>query len=159
MGRRLFLPLADGNPRANPTVDAVRKRLGGRASTEPGPGELVAVASDRGAARTGVVLFVQGDDLDVWLDGGVVRRTRRSRIAPVSEVSEVGEALLSIAHAARIFAALAEGQRVQYSHEDGVGEGALVEKCRFGALVERGDGTVLGIGFRRLWPSTPSEQN
>jgi len=25
-----------------------------------------------------------------------------------------------------------------------------VEKCRFGALVERGDGTVIGVGFRRL---------
>jgi hypothetical protein len=156
MARRLFLPLADAVPHAVPTVDAVRKRLGGRASTEPGPGEVVAVASEQGAARTGVVLFVQGDDLDVWLEGGVVRRTRRSRLV---QAAEAGDDLLSIAHAARIFAALSEGQRVHYSHDDGVGEGALVEKCRFGALVERGDGTVLGIGFRRLWSAAPSEQN
>jgi hypothetical protein len=156
MVRRLFLPLAAGNPDANPTVDAVRRRLGGRASTEPGAGELVAVASDRGAARAGVVLFVQGNDLDVWLEGGVVRRTRRERTVTTAEASED---LCSIAHAARIFAALTEGQRVHYSHADGVGEGALVEKCRFGALVERGDGTVLGIGFRRLWSAIPGDQN
>ncbi|MEP7119942.1 MAG: hypothetical protein ABJE95_03485 [Byssovorax sp.] len=156
MARRLFLPLAAGDPDASPTVDAVRKRLGGRASTELGAGEIVAVASDQGAARTGVVLFVQGDDLDVWLEGGVVRRTRRSRTV---KTSEAGEDLHSIAHAARIFAALFEGQRVCYRHEAGVGEGALVEKCRFGALIERGDGTVLGIGFRRLWSATPIAQN
>ncbi len=137
-------------------MDAVRKRLGGRASTEPGAGELVAVASEQGAARTGVVLFVQGDDVDVWLEGGVVRRTRRSKIA---DARDAADDLLSIAHAARIFASLTEGQRVHYQHEGGVGEGALVEKCRFGALVERGDGTVLGVGFRRLWSAGTNEQN
>jgi hypothetical protein len=156
MARRLFLPLAAGNPDANPTVDAVRRRLGGRASTEPGAGEVVAVASDAGAARTGVVLFVQGDALDVWLEGGVVRRTRRERTV---KAEGAGDALQSIAHAARIFAALSEGQRVFYGHDAGVGEGALVEKCRFGALVERGDGTVLGVGFRRLWATDPGAQN
>ena len=156
MVRRLFLPLAVGDPDASPTVDAVRKRLGGRGSTEPGAGELVEVASDQGAVRAGVVLFVQGDDLDVWLEGGVVRRTRRSRTV---KTTAAGEDLLSIAHAARLFAALSEGERVGYRHAAGVGEGALVEKCRFGALVERGDGTVLGIGFRRLWSAIPSPQN
>lgn len=156
MARRLFLPLANGNPGASPTVDAVRRRLGGRASTEPGAGDLVAVASDQGAARAGVVLFVQGDDLDVWLQGGVVRRTRRSRVVTAAEA---GDDLLSIAHAARIFAALEEGQRVCYQHDEGVGEGNLVEKCRFGGLVERGDGTVLGVGFRRLWSAGATSQN
>jgi hypothetical protein len=34
-----------------------------------------------------------------------------------------------------------------------------VEKCRFGALVERGDGTVLGVGFRRLWSAGTNDQN
>ena len=158
MSRRLFLPLADGDPAASPTVDAVRRRLGGRASTEPGAGELVAVASDHGAARAGVVLFVQGDDVDVWLSGGLVRRTRRSRVVTAAEASGSDE-LLSIAHAARIFAALAEGQRVCYQHDRGVVEGDLVEKCRFGALVERGDGTVLGVGFRRLWSASATTRN
>jgi hypothetical protein len=156
MVRRLFLPLADGDPAASPTVDAVRRRLGGRASTEPGAGELVAVARDQGAARAGVVLFVHGDDLDVWLSGGVVRRTRRSRVVTTAEADDD---LLSIAHAARIFAALAEGQRVCYQHESGVGEGDLIEKCRFGALIERGDGTVLGVGFRRLWSADTKTEN
>lgn len=156
MNRRLFLPLADGNPDASPTVDVVRRRLGGRASTEPGAGEIVAVASEQGAARTGVVLFVQGEDLDVWLEGGVVRRTRRSKTV---EAKGAGDDLLSIARAARIFAGLAEGQRVHYQHQSGVGEGVLVEKCRFGALVERGDGTVLGVGFRRLWSAGTNDQN
>lgn len=156
MGRRLFLPLAVGEPNVSPTVDVVRKRLGGRASTEPGAGDLVAVASEHGAARTGVVLFMQGDNVDVWLEGGVVRRTRRSKIANAADAA--GD-LISIAHAARIFASLTEGQRVYYQHEDGVGEGALVEKCRFGALVERGDGTVLGVGFRSLWSAGTNEQS
>ncbi len=156
MGRRLFLPLASGDPAANPTVDVVRRRLGGRASTEPGAGEIVAVTRDEGAARPGVVLFVHGDDLDVWLEGGVVRRTRRSRVVTTTEA---GDDLLSIAHAARIFAALAEGQRVHYQHDGGVGEGSLVEKCRFGGLVERGDGTVLGVGFRRLWSADATIQS
>jgi len=156
MVRRLFLPLAEGDPNASPTVDAVRKRLGGRASTEQGAGELVAVASEQGAARTGVVLFVQGDDVDVWLAGGAVRRMRRSKIVKAADAA--GD-LVAIAHAARIFGALTEGQRVHYQHEDGVGEGALVEKCRFGALIERGDGKVLGVGFRRLWSAGTNEQN
>jgi hypothetical protein len=156
MSRRLFLPLTDGNFGVTPTVDAVRKRLGGRASTEAGAGDLVAVASAQGAARNGVVLFVQGDDLDVWLEGGVVRRTRRSKTV---KAAAAGDDLLSIARAARIFAGLHEGQRVCYQHESGVGEGALVEKCRFGALVERGDGTVLGVGFRRLWSAGTNDQN
>jgi hypothetical protein len=156
MSRRLFLPLASSDLNASPTVDTVRKRLGGRASTEPGAGELVAVASEHGVARAGVVLFVQGDDVDVWLVGGVVRRTRRSKIVKATEAA--GD-LVSIARAARIFGALTEGQRVHYQHADGVGEGALVEKCRFGGLIEREDGTVLGVGFRRVWSAGTREQN
>lgn len=156
MSRRLFLPVAAGDPNASPRVDAVRKRLGGRASTEPGAGDLVELAGEPGAARVGVVLFVSGDDLDVWLDGGVVRRTRRSKTV---QAKAADDALLSIAEAARIFAALAEGQRVFYQHAGGIGEGALIEKCRFGALVERGDGAVLGVGFRRLWAAGTNDQN
>ena len=156
MSRRLFLPLTDGNPDASPTVDVVRRRLGGRASTEPGAGELVGVAGEQGAERAGVVLFVQGEDLDVWLEGGVVRRTRRSKTV---KAKGAGDALLSIARAARIFAELAEGQRVHYPHQRGGGVGALVDKCRFGALALAADGTVLGVGFRRLWPAGTNDQN
>jgi hypothetical protein len=73
---------------------------------------------------------------------------RRSAARPFDGV--LPEDMSVIARAARSFAALHEGQRVRFQHEGGLGEGALVEKCRFGALVARGDGTVLGVGFRRI---------
>jgi len=145
MARRLFLPLATPVSRL-PTVDAVRKRLGGRASTEPGAGEVVRLRD----TCAGVVLFVRGEQLDVWLDGDVVRRVRRADIQPAGEGAP--RDLLSVAHDARTFAELREGERVGFQHEGGMGEGALVEKCRFGGLIERSDGAVLGVGFRRLWP-------
>jgi hypothetical protein len=146
MERRLFLPLAAPSSGAPPTVDAVRKRLGGRASTEAGAGEVVGLGVD----RAGVVLFVRGEQLDVWLAGDVVRRVRRGEIRPATDAG--ARDLLAVARDARVFAALREGQRVGFPVEGGLGEGTLVEKCRFGGLVERADGTVLGVGFRRLAP-------
>jgi hypothetical protein len=99
-------------------------------------------------ARAGVVLFVRGDQLDVWIDGDLVRRVRRAdlRLAGEQEARD----LLPVARDALAFAALHEGERVQYLHQGGMGEGALVEKCRFGGLVERADRTVVGVGFRRF---------
>jgi hypothetical protein len=154
MGRKLFLPLTPPDARP-PTVDVVRKRLGGRASTEPGPGELVTLITERGGERIGVVLFVRGEDLDVWIDSGVVRRARRSTLKSLGEGALADEArgpkhLHAIARDAQSFAELVEGQRVHYQHDAGIGEGTLVEKCRFGGLIERGDGTLLGVGFRAL---------
>jgi hypothetical protein len=155
MGRKLFLPLTPDEARP-PTVDVVRKRLGGRASTEPGPGELVTLVTDRGIERIGVVLFVRGEDLDVWIAGGVVRRARRSMLKSVEEErasadqGRINKDLFAIARDAESFADLVEGQRVRYQHDGGAGEGTLVEKCRFGGLIERGDGTLLGVGFRAL---------
>lgn len=154
MGRKLFLPLTLSDARP-PTVDVVRKRLGGRASTEPGPGELVTLRTERGSERIGVVLFVRGEDLDVWLDGGVVRRARRSTLTSLADGALGDETqrpkdLHAIARDAQSFADLVEGQRVHYQHDAGIGEGTLVEKCRFGGLIERGDGTLLGVGFRAL---------
>jgi hypothetical protein len=145
MVRRLFLPLAmPSTPSPRPTVDAVRKRLGGRASTEAGAGEVVSLRD----GRTGVVLFVRGEQLDVWLAGDIVRRVRRAETLLADGV--VSPDLDAVARDARVFAALREGQRVGFQHEGGVGEGALVEKCRFGGLVARADGKVIGVGFRRL---------
>jgi hypothetical protein len=154
MSRRLFLPLATGAADERPTVDRVRKKLGGRASTEPGAGEIVVLSTERGE-RAGVVLFVRGEELDVWMEGDLVRRVRRGSTRAAGD--QVSKDLLAVARDARAFASLAEGQRVGYQIEGGLGEGALVEKCRFGALVERADGTVLGVGFRRLFgrPSAP----
>ena len=125
-------------------MDAVRKRLGGRASTEAGAGEVVRLRDD----CAGVVLFVRGEQVDVWLDGDVVHRVRRADIRPAGEGT--ARDLLAVARDARAFAELREGQRVGFVQEGGTGEGALVEKCRFGGLVERADGTVVGVGFRRF---------
>ncbi len=130
-----------------PTVDAVRKRLGGRASTEPGAGEVVALRTAHGE-RTGVVLFVRGEQLDVWLEGDVVRRVRRADAPPADGV--VPQEVLDVALDARAFADLREGHRVVFHHDGGPAEGTLVEKCRFGGLVERGDGTIVGVAFRRF---------
>jgi hypothetical protein len=161
MARRLFLPLAsDGAvPRPMPTVDAVRKRLGGRAATEPGAGEIVSLSGGRIAPIvSGVVIFVRGDEIDVWLEGDMVRRVRRADTWALGGV--IPPDLLAVAAAARAFAGLREGQRVGYRDEGRGGEGTLVEKCRFGALVERGDGTVVGVGFRRLrGPPGEAEEN
>jgi hypothetical protein len=156
MSRKLSLLFTPTEAR-RPTVDVVRKRLGGRASTEPGAGELVSLTTERGIDWIGVVLFVRGEDLDVWIDGGVVRRARRGALkplaasgAPADEAARRKE-LHAIARDAQSFADLIEGQKVHYHDDAGVGVGTLVEKCRFGGLIERADGSVLGVGFRRIW--------
>lgn len=133
-----------------PSVDLVRHRLGGRASTEPGAGALVALDAG-GSPRLGVVLFVRGDALDVWSEPGVVRRVLRSSARP-SAHEAASDALLAVAADAQVFASLAEGAPVGYHDGDRLGEGRLVEKCRFGGIVERTDGTLMGVGFRKLWP-------
>lgn len=148
MLRRLSLRLATEGAAPRPTVDAIRKRLGGRASTEPGAGEVVSLGAV--ADRMGVVLFVRGEQLDVWFSGNRVQRVRRADTHPAGAASP--PELAAIACAARAFAALCEGQRVAFLHEGSPGEGALVEKCRFGGLVERADGSLLGVGFRRFSP-------
>ncbi|MFT3766049.1 MAG: hypothetical protein QM820_11110 [Minicystis sp.] len=149
MAKKLFLPLAVGATEKRPTVDAVRKRLGGRASTEDGAGAVVSFRDEREVERTGVVLCIQGDEIFVWMEGDIVRRVRR--IEARAADGAISETMLAVARDAQSFATLSEGQRVRYQHESGLGEGALVEKCRFGALVERHDRTLVGIGFRRLW--------
>lgn len=148
MAKRLFLPLSPAQTDQRPTVDAVRKRLGGRAATEGGAGEVVSFRDDRGFERTGVVLFARGAEIDVWAAGDLVRRLRREETRAADGALE--PAVFEVSRDARTFAALAEGDRVRFEHASGPGEGLLVEKCRFGGLVERGDGTVLGVGFRRL---------
>lgn len=140
--------MTDGAER-RPTVDLVRKRLGGRASTEDGAGELVSFRDERGLERAGVVVFVRGDDRDVWVPGDVVRRVRRDDARPID--GAVPAELHEVARDAIAFARLREGQRVHYQHTDGLGEGDMIEKCRFGVLVERRDRTIVGVGFRRVW--------
>jgi len=125
-------------------VDATRKRLGGRASTEAGAGAIVTLPN----GKTGVVLFVRGAELDVWLERDVVRRTRREDTSPAD--GAVDRELYMVASDARAFADLAEGDRVTFEQDGVLRQGVLVEKCRFGGLVELGSSAILGVGFRRL---------
>lgn len=150
MGKRLTLPLSPDTGK-KPTVDAIRRRLGGRASTDADAGELLSITDAAGHVRTGVVLFVRGADLDVWIEHGVVRRVRKQDTSPCQ--APVSGELAEIANDARVFARLGEGQRVRYQHESGLEEGTLVEKCRFGGIIERDDRVVFGVGFRRIWPA------
>ncbi|MBK9266553.1 MAG: hypothetical protein IPM54_43045 [Polyangiaceae bacterium] len=149
MSRRFVLPLLP-EPAA-PSVDLVRKRLGGRASTEAGTGDVVTFATDGGIHQTGVVVFVRGDELDVYVSANIVRRIRRS--AAKSTDAEAAPSFGRIAESARVFARLTEGQRVCFASEGRDQEGILVEKCRFGALVERPDGKIIGLGFQRVRPA------
>ncbi|WP_437970242.1 hypothetical protein WMF04_13485 [Sorangium sp. So ce260] len=182
MTRKLSLPVIPlGHPErfgasaaAKPTVDAVRERLGGRASTEPGAGELVLLTTATGKTLPGVVLFRHGATVDVWVDTpgasssvqdktkpagsvrpkphqGLVRRARPADIAALR--APAPESLVAVAADARVFAALSEGQRIRFQEGGELAEGTLVEKCRFGALVQRDDGIIVGVGFRRLWPA------
>lgn len=150
MSRKLALPVLLPAP-PTPSVDKVRKRLGGRASTEAGTGDVVSFSTDGGIHQTGVVVFIRGDELDVYVSDNLVRRIRRSS-AKFTDAA-LNPAFVAIAESARIFERLAEGQRVCFKNGEHSSEGTLVEKCRFGALVEQSDGKIIGLGFQRLWPA------
>jgi len=150
MSRKLALPVLLPAP-PTPSVDNVRKRLGGRASTETGTGDVVSFSTDGGIHQTGVVVFIRGDELDVYVSENLVRRIRRD--AAKSTDAALNPSFVAIAESARIFEQLTEGQRVCFKNGEHTHEGTLVEKCRFGALVERPDGKIIGLGFQRLWPA------
>ncbi|NUQ76584.1 MAG: hypothetical protein HUU21_23840 [Polyangiaceae bacterium] len=156
MVRRFSLPLTPDSLR-KPTVDVIRKRLGGRASTEGGAGEVVVVTTEGGATFVGVVIFVRGEDLDIWVEHGRVRRARRGAARPLSEPAS--RDFVEIANDARVFGGLMEGQRVRYQHDAGFSEGILIEKCRFGAVLQRDDGVLMGVGFRKIWPTPEGPRN
>lgn len=145
MARRL--PLSDPHPL--PTrVDAVRKRLGGRSTSQLGAGRIVSVPTEGGGERAGVVLHVEGDALHVWVAEGIVRRAKEAEVRATE-----APALEDLANDARVFATLHEGERVRYQDGEGsLAEATLAEKCRFGALLLRDDGKIFGVGFRRIWP-------
>jgi hypothetical protein len=145
-----MLLLASGN-RAR-TLDSVRARLGGRANSDPGVGQLVRAQLGGGIAIVGVVMFVSGDELRVLADNGGVRRCARSATAPLE--GALPPELVRLAAEARGFAALREGEPIRFlgPGSEGGCEGILVEKCRFGGIVARDDGGLLGVGFRRIWP-------
>ena len=150
MSRKLPVLFPFGSDR-KPTVDAVRAKLGGRASTETGAGDLVRVDAGGGFSHTGIVIYTRGEDVDVWTGEGIVRRARWSGVRRLDEPTPEGFAQVAVD--AAVFGGLCEGQRVRYRHDAGTAEGMLVEKCKFGALVERDDHTIVGVSFRRLWPA------
>ncbi len=138
-----YLPLWTAT---TPSIEVMRARLGGRAEAAEPTGELVRVSE-----TNGVVLFANGDEVHVLTPGGVVRKARREQIASL-EAPDSDE-LSALAADVRLFASLREGQRVRYvSASKGSGEATLIEKCRFGGLLQRDDGSVLAAGFRAIWP-------
>jgi hypothetical protein len=139
---------------AKPTLEAARRRLGGSARDDApppagmGPGAIVGVAG-RGA----VVVFARPDEVHVMIDARSLKKLAPGELTPLT--SAIDAALEPIAADARVFGALGEGQWVRYADEGGnAREGKLVEKCRYGALVARGDGVIVAVGFRKLWPVT-----
>ena len=164
--RKRSLPLLDVLAEepvdARPSLETARRRMGGRARSAAGIGKLVLLEG-----AIGVLVFASDDEHDVWVEGSVegdAERTVESvgergivrRAKPALTSSFVGEAPVALAKVAadiRVFATLAEGDRVRYEATGGVmAEGLLLEKCRFGALVAAPDGRILAVGFRKLWP-------
>jgi hypothetical protein len=150
MARRLpvLFPLGSDH---RPTASAIRAKLGGRTSTEVGAGDLVSIDVGGGLAHVGIVIYTRGEDVDVWTGEGVVRRARWATVRRVE--GPAPPHFTQIAADAATFGGLYEGQRVCYRHDSGTSEGTLVEKCKFGALVERDDHAIVGVSFRRLWPA------
>ena len=104
------------------------------------------------------MLFGHGDEVHVFSNAGWVRRTTADALTPVDEPTPD---LNEVANDVRVFAALEEGHRVRFQDLGGMAQGTLIEKCRYGAVVRRDDQTVMGVGFRLIWPlpnpsNTPS---
>lgn len=135
-------------------LERARQRLGGEALSNVGAGRLVELYFEGKPPAMGVVLHQTEREVDVWLGATVVRRTRIESAVPVdSTTREISNEMLKAAAEARVFGAIERGRPVLYDAGGGaVAEGRVVERCRYGALVARPDGSVLAIGFRRLWP-------
>jgi hypothetical protein len=144
--RRKLPLLGDLAGATAPTMAALRARLGGRAEgpRTPDAGQLVSAGGE-----IGVLLARDERGCDVWLGDNRVKRA--SAVSPLA--GPPPPTLVPAAQAIRRFADLSEGERVSFLAPGGhLEQGLLFEKCRFGALVARDDGSVLGVGFQRLWP-------
>jgi hypothetical protein len=143
---------------APPSVDEARAALGGRieAAMFPplgmNPGVLVQFVDVRGKALEGALVFASHEDADVWVGEGRLHRVPHARIRGTADASH-GHALADVAADALVFAQLHEGARVRFvDRKNAMQSGMLVEKCRYGALVENEAKTILAVSFRRLWP-------
>ena len=99
----------------------------------------------------GVLLWGGDRQCDVWFEDGVARRTRANMVTDYA--GPVPDELLRVAAEIRVFASLTEGERVRWERASEVAEGSIVEKCRYGAIVVTRHGTVVAVGFRKLWPA------
>lgn len=143
-------------PGPTPTVDEARQKLGGRASTSAIAGEIVGVPTSAGGVQAGVVVFASGDDRDVWVGEGKIRRVVAGQLVPAPVPADA--LLAPVAADARLYASMHEGQAVRFlAHDGAMRAGQLVEKCRFGALVLAGDDKIVAVSFRRLWPASDHE--
>lgn len=168
MGKKFILPLFEGDrdraevakPAKKPSLDDARARLGGsqrgRSSPPLGvvPGRVVRIRANGGdTTRMAVVVYASGTEIHALVDG-----VRLLRVKPETMEAFEGDApieLARIAADAHVFHTLAEGQPVRYADDtNSLLTGKLVEKCRYGALIVRDDGTVVAVGFRKLWPAT-----
>lgn len=137
----------DADVRPSPSIESAREALGGRLATERGAGDVVLVSMKRGGDARGVVVCVSATTRDVWIGEGRFVRTSADRLRTL----EGSDAELErVADDARRFAALREGEPVRATKRDGtVVDGTLLEKCRYGALVAKGD-AVLAVSFRKV---------
>ncbi len=158
--RRLALPTIQSKLpipyESQPTLSRARLRLGGNGASFVGAGTIVRVEDAGGKSMLGVLLCGDERTVDVWLEAGFVKRTRRDGAVPVR--GGASSALSQIAADAFVFGAMREGQRVRFEPPNQPSQqGVLFEKCRFGALVANDAGSVFAIGFRRIWPLAPGE--
>lgn len=167
MGKKVPLPLfvdpaaspeeKKDVPPKKPSIEAARARLGGRITERdapPGlaPGVIVSYLETQGRRLPGVVIFASTAEVHVLLDSIRLRRFKPNELA--AHEGELEIQLEKIAGDARLFGRLVEGEAVRYADEGGVLiDGRVAEKCRWGALVVRDDGSVVAVGFRKLWPS------
>lgn len=145
MPRKPSLPLLGVAERA-PTLEAARRRLGGSCAPSTLDGRSVRVGD-----ASGVVIAASERDVHVLVTADVVRRVSRAEL----EIDDGAPVDARLSADVRIFAQLRNDDRVRFVTGEGEppGEGVLFERCRFGALVARDDGTIVAVGYRRLWPA------
>jgi hypothetical protein len=141
-------------PGIMPALEGARRRLGGRSDTpsERAPGALVAVTLRDGEKHAGILLWASAGSCDIWFDDGLARRARAETV--VVHDGPTPESLVRVEAEVRMFATLAEGDRVRWERATGLADGRIVEKCRYGAIVVTRSGKVVAVGFRKLWPAS-----
>ncbi|MDW8251163.1 MAG: hypothetical protein RMJ98_17860, partial [Myxococcales bacterium] len=140
-------------PRPPQPTHLVLRQSGGRplAGRCAGIGRVVALRLQ--PERPLVVLFKEDEICHVWVGQGRVRKVRQADLVEYEGALPPEEE--AIARDILRLHTLPEGAPVAFLQSDppGVtGHGVLVERCRFGALVQASDGRRMAVGFRRLWP-------